>query len=334
MDLDAMVRSQILDAVACGIAVLDGEGRVLFWNRWLAQYSGIAADAAVGRLLVDLFPEIRGTRLGSALDAALGHRLAAIISPSIHAPVLPLFRRADDRAANARMQQLIHITPVRLLDAPGCTVQIQDMSATVLRERRLREQAEQLAAANATLQARLDDIQALQSELAQMKDRDALTGLYNRAFLNRALDEAVLGARRDGRLLSLAMFDIDHIKQIGETYGQQAGDVVLRAAGDLLRQAVPEGAFACRMDGDEFLVILPGMDVATAADLADDWRQRFAAGSYQFGSFTLRATCSVGVAGYPLHGKSSEELLQCADLATYLAKHDGRNRVTVFDAAA
>lgn len=333
MDLDTSVRSQILDAVACGIVVIDAEQRVLVWNRWMVKYSGIGGELAVGQRLAEVFPELTHSRLEASLGMALGHRLASIISPSIHAPVLPLYRQADDRAVNQRMQQLIHITPVRFGGQAGCTIQIQDMTAAVLRERRLREQADELARSNAALQARLDEIQALQSALAEMKDRDALTGLYNRAYLNEALEREVLAARREGKPLALAMVDIDFTKQIDDTYGQQAGDAVLRAMGSLLGELVPAQALACRLGGDEFLMILPGITVEAAAVLAETWRERFALGSYAFGSFELKATCSIGVAGYPQHGKSSEELLQCVDLATYLAKHDGRNRVLVFDAA-
>jgi diguanylate cyclase (GGDEF)-like protein len=332
MEIDATVRSEVLDAIANGIFVVDVDTRVLVWNRWMVEYSGIPADIAIGQLIRTIFPDVVGTRFENALQQALSYRLAGLLSPSIHRAVLPLYRSPDDRRGDQRMQQLINLTPIRLVSVPGCVVQVQDMTAAVLRERRLREQAGELARSNATLQAKLDEIEALQVHLVEMRLRDAVSGLYNRAYLNEALERELAIARREGKPLSVVLLDIDHLKNINDTYSQQAGDEIIRALGSQLSEIAKTRVIACRHGGDEFMVVLPGTETNVAAQLAEEWRQRFEQSRHVFGTFQLQSTITAGVAGYPRHGKTAEELSQCANLASYLAKHDGGNRVVVFDA--
>jgi diguanylate cyclase (GGDEF)-like protein len=331
MELDAIVRSEVVDAIANGIVVLDDESRVVIWNRWMVERSGIPADIALGHPLREVFPGIVETRLDHAVQTALKHRLAAVLSPSIHRPVLPLFRRPDDRARDERMSQLINVTPIRLGSVAGCTVQIQDMTAMVLRERNLREQAQQLAAANAALQSKLDEIEKLHRQLELTSLLDPLTGVFNRRHLNQLLESEVASAVSSGHPLSVVIFDIDGLKKINDTYGQQAGDEVLKGVGKVLSENLPEGFSAGRLGDEEFLVLLPRVEVEAAATHANQWCRSFADAEHMFGSFAIKATVSGGVAGYPQHGLRSTDLVQCASLAVYLAKHDGRNRVTVFD---
>ena len=334
MQLDHALGSEVLDAIANGIFVVDANASVVIWNRWMVEFSGVTADAVMGRTVSDIFPDIAGTRFDKALQQALSHRLAAILSPSIHAPVLPLYRHAEHRARDERMQQLINITPIRMGERFGCTVQIQDMTSAVLRERRLREQAQELARSNAALQVKLDEVNALQVQLGDMQHRDALTGLYNRAYLNDVLERELLEARRVGAPLSLVLLDLDQLKIINDTYGQLAGDEVIKSMGSLLVKDTVSAAIGFRHGGDEFMVILPGVSLNEAATIAEKWCRGFEQTRQTFGNFQLSATLSVGVTGYPAHGKTVEELAQCADLAVYLAKHDGGNRVTVFDAGS
>jgi diguanylate cyclase (GGDEF)-like protein len=332
MDIDATVRSEVLDAIANGIFVVDADARVLVWNRWMVEYSGIAADIAIGQSIRTIFPDVVGTRFENALQQALSYHLAGLLSPSIHRSILPLYRNPDDRHRDQRMQQLINLTPIRLVSVPACAVHVQDMTAAVLRERRLREQAGELARSNATLRAKLDEIEALQVRLDDMRQRDALTGVYNRAYLNDVLEHQLSLARHEGKPLSVVLLDIDHLKKINETYGQQAGDEVIRVLGSQLLSTLAETQIiACRHGGDEFMMVLPGIEIEMAARLAEQWRSHIAGSHPVFGNFGLQATVTAGVAGYPRHGKTAEELSQCASLAAYLGKHDGGNRVVVFD---
>ena len=131
-----------LDATGLGLALLDGQGRVVFWNRWLDRTSGVTAEAARDRTLVELFPEIADSRLVGAIDNALDHGLASLLSRIFGRNILPLFENADSRAAGGRIEQSIAIGPLRPKGGERhCLVQVNDVSETVVRETFLRQQS-------------------------------------------------------------------------------------------------------------------------------------------------------------------------------------------------
>ena len=123
------------------------------------------------------------------------------------------------------------------------------------------------------------------------------------------------------------MFDLDLFKRINDTYGHAAGDEVIIALARLLQQHARSSDTACRFGGEEFVLLLPGMDLETAATRVEELRRTFAETVIAFGAFRLRATVSAGIAAYPAHGLSTHELVARADEALYAAKRSGRNRV-------
>jgi len=213
-------------------------------------------------------------------------------------------------------------------------------SIAFARNRKLRETREKLQlgekalqAANETLRLQLDEIHQLQGQLREQANRDPLTGLYNRRYLDATLEREMARSKREGLPLSLMLIDIDHFKQVNDTYGHQAGDEVLKRLAGILCENARSEDIACRYGGEEFLLLQPKMPLAMARERAEQWRAAFAAMTVPFGDLRIQTTLSIGVAAYPGHGKSADELIECADRALYLAKSAGRNRVRVFDAA-
>jgi diguanylate cyclase (GGDEF)-like protein/PAS domain S-box-containing protein len=188
---------------------------------------------------------------------------------------------------------------------------------------------EQLREANLRLEAQLAQIQALQEKLSEEVLRDSLTGLYNRRYLEETLVRELSRAGRENRPLSLVMMDIDHFKRLNDTHGHQAGDLVLRELGVLLRGRMRGEDIACRFGGEEFVAILPGASLAAAEQRAEEWRIAFQAMRLPYEGKYLHATLSLGLANFPKHGISADELLFQADSALYMAKRAGRNRVMV-----
>jgi diguanylate cyclase (GGDEF)-like protein len=189
-----------------------------------------------------------------------------------------------------------------------------------------------LLEANAALQRRIEEIGVLQEQLREQAMRDALTGLYNRRYLTDALARELARTVRKGDPVSLVAIDIDRFKELNDAYGHPAGDAVLVAIAQLLAAQIRGGDIAGRWGGEEFILVLPGMPLASAARRAEEFRARFAEWKTPFNGFELSATLSAGVAAYPEHGDSSDELLVAADRALYQAKHSGRNRVCVAEA--
>ncbi|HEY3312014.1 MAG TPA: diguanylate cyclase [Anaerolineales bacterium] len=192
-----------------------------------------------------------------------------------------------------------------------------------------RKQAEEaLRRANRKLEKQAAANEAMQALLIEQATHDALTGLYNRRFMDDALQREILRANRDGRPVSVLMLDIDHFKNFNDSFGHDAGDQVLVALSSLLRVNIRESDIACRYGGEEFVVILPGASAADARHRAELIREDFSC--VRIGPEKLSATISVGLSVYPKHGVTVDELLRAADSALYLAKNAGRNCVLVY----
>jgi diguanylate cyclase (GGDEF)-like protein/PAS domain S-box-containing protein len=172
-------------------------------------------------------------------------------------------------------------------------------------------------------------IQALNRRLAELAISDPLTGLYNRRFMEASLEREIIEAERHGSPLSLVMCDIDHFKLINDTFGHQSGDEVLKAFGSLLKRRCRRSDIACRFGGEEFLVVFPGMPGPVAVKWADKMRAAIAGARVAKGAASLQVTASFGVATYPAHGHSWQELIAAADTAQYEAKAAGRDQVVV-----
>jgi len=174
------------------------------------------------------------------------------------------------------------------------------------------------------------EIQALQKELREQAIRDALTGLFNRRYLEETLERELARARRESTTVSVIMMDIDFFKWFNDTLGHKAGDVMLRALGEMLKTQTRTGDVACRFGGEEFAVVLPGAPLTIAQQRAEQLRAAFEHMRVRYEDMELHATLSAGVAAFPTHGASGDVVLNAADQALYVAKRSGRNRVAVW----
>jgi len=188
---------------------------------------------------------------------------------------------------------------------------------------------EELKLANERLEAQMDEIQILQSSLRDQVIRDPLTGLYNRRYLNETLDRELARALRESYPVSLVMIDIDHFKQVNDTYGHYAGDLVLKNLAQQLARQTRSSDLVCRLGGDEFLLIFPNVAARIAIERAEQYRESFQGTATVFDQVEIRATMSLGIAIFPDHGATSQEVLTAADRALYKAKANGRNCVIV-----
>jgi diguanylate cyclase (GGDEF)-like protein len=132
----------------------------------------------------------------------------------------------------------------------------------------------------------------------------------------------------------VVLLDLDRFKALNDAHGHPAGDTVLVALGKALREQVRAGDLASRIGGEEFLLVLPNMPLAAAAERIDKLRARFAATEVEAGREKLHASFSAGVAACPEHGTSTVDLVSAADAALYRAKLEGRDRVCVAPAPA
>jgi diguanylate cyclase (GGDEF)-like protein len=172
-----------------------------------------------------------------------------------------------------------------------------------------------------------NDIEAqFYEEIYRLTILDGLTRLHNKRYLHEFLDREIARSRRHHRPLSLAILDIDHFKQLNDTYGHVAGDYVLEGMSRLIQQYVRREQLLARFGGEEFALVLPETDLEQARSACEKMRRLVEQASFEFDGDELRTSVSIGVA--TLEGRvSPEQLLKAADDELLRAKRCGRNRV-------
>ena len=161
--------------------------------------------------------------------------------------------------------------------------------------------------------------------IRQLSYLDGLTGMFNRRFFELRIMEEIERARRSQAGMAIILADIDHFKRLNDEFGHLLGDEVLRQVSSLLHQQLRKIDVVCRYGGEEFAILLTQTNAEHAMNVAEKLR-RLVEG-WQFPGVPRTVTLSAGVAAFPDHGTTRDELIRAADAALYVAKQDGRNRV-------
>jgi len=168
----------------------------------------------------------------------------------------------------------------------------------------------------------------LRDQLRDQSIRDALTGMFNRRYILEASRREFARAGRSGQNISVLSMDIDHFKKFNDNHGHDAGDTVLRAVADTLKAGFLDENVVCRFGGEEFVAIVPGASVETAAQRAEEVRAQIESLVVRYLDGNLpRVTISIGVASFPQSGANFQAVMKAADDALYRAKDGGRNQV-------
>jgi diguanylate cyclase (GGDEF)-like protein len=176
-------------------------------------------------------------------------------------------------------------------------------------------------------------VAALQNaQLHYQATTDQMTRLYNRMFMWQLITSEVQSAHRDGANVGLILLDLDHLKQINDTHGHAAGDEVIIRVARRLRHAIRADDLAARWGGEEFLILLPDQPLDGVVSVAQ--KVLHAICDQPIGTQQHRVSASAGVALYPDHGLTPDELIRHADEALYHSKDSGRNRLTLYRSAA
>ena len=301
-DIAPTARNALFEAMDDGVLVLDVEGRI-----------------------ADINP---ATELLLGIDAShIGRSAEEPLSP------WPLLVDRCRKAAASRFEVELSQAPLRVVDARVTPVydkdQVRSGLIVVLRDVTVRTHAlRQLQEAHDQLQDQIEEISRLQETVREQAVHDALTGLFNRRYLEETLPREMATARRHGRPLSVILLDIDRFKTINDTLGHPAGDRTLQQLAALLDDITREGDIACRYGGDEFVLVLPDTPLGAAVQKAETLRSQC-----RTRCRVVRAddephvTLSLGVASYPDHGHEGDQILVAADRALYHAKEQGRDQV-------
>jgi diguanylate cyclase (GGDEF)-like protein len=159
---------------------------------------------------------------------------------------------------------------------------------------------------------------------------DPLTGLNNRRYLQEYTEKIVAGVLRRGKTIGLVMCDIDYFKQVNDTYGHNAGDIVLKEAAKVIRQSIRESDIVIRFGGEEFLAVLLDINEGESMRIAEKIRSNIEQLKIKIPDGVLQKTISVGASEFPADTGTLWSCIKYADVALYRAKEEGRNRCVRF----
>ena len=185
--------------------------------------------------------------------------------------------------------------------------------------------------AHVKLAQTIQELEQSRRYLKEQADTDPLTQLANRRSFFAAASTSLAQMRRQGEHFSIIILDIDHFKNINDTYGHQAGDVVLQQLALVLQMAIREGDTLARMGGEEFVVASPYTNRLAAIVLSERLRKAVEASEFVYGDNQIPVTISLGVASMGKEDVDVDKLLLVADSRLYLAKEKGRNRICASD---
>ncbi|MBU1002237.1 MAG: sensor domain-containing diguanylate cyclase [Proteobacteria bacterium] len=172
----------------------------------------------------------------------------------------------------------------------------------------------------------------IRTRLKNLAVKDALTGLFNRRYFDETMNRETQAAKESGDPLCVVMFDIDHFKKLNDTKGHDAGDVALQSVGRFLGATAGENDTPCRYGGEEFFFVMKGSNYEQALAMGETIRSGIAALNITHGEIQVSPIyVSVGVARFPDHGATPDQLAKAADLCLYHAKEHGRNQVVGYE---
>jgi diguanylate cyclase (GGDEF)-like protein/PAS domain S-box-containing protein len=306
MELIPVARSYLIENMRDGVLVLDAQNRIVDINPAMESFVEGRVSSYLGKNAADVFHTwMQHTDFFlETAETSTEFKVPKDPSRYLDLRVTPLYDRG--KLLNGRLMVFRDITDRKLV------------------EKRLRY-------VNERLQTQLIEIGLLQSKLREQAIRDSLTNLFNRRYLEETLDRELSRAGRENYPVCIIMIDLDHFKKVNDTYGHEAGDLVLKAIADTLSEQSRRGDFACRYGGEEFVIAMPNITMETAYERAEKLRQALTLLRVPFGYYELSVTISVGIACYPENGGTRDEILRAADQAMYAAKDAGRDHILSYN---
>jgi diguanylate cyclase (GGDEF)-like protein len=295
-------RASILQSFPDGVILLDAAGRILEVNPPAAALTGMLEKQAVGKPIRDVFPAWSDWQ----------ERLRDPSSPAGFAsPNLP------DRTLEILRLPVASVRGKK----PGSLIYIRDISDRIHMEEDHRRSMELLLDQNTR-------IQTLSTSLREQSIRDPITSLFNRCYMQEALNHELARASRSKLPISLLRIRLDQFIQTGETHGEKAGIEIIKIMGSLIYRYIRRGDLASRLAGDDFLLVMPGASPSIAVARAEQLRKAFHDSILNYLGAKIDCTLSCGVASYPAQGETPDALLQAADTVLQKSILAGGNKVT------
>ena len=306
-DLMPVAREAVVEKMSDGVIVLDAQNRIVDLNRAVTEMFALGKTAYIGQPAAQVFPQLPAW----VFETAQPHR-------------------QELQFVNHRNEMCVLTVQLSLIKEQ------HNQSGRILLLHDITEHKQAQAALeqmNRQLQAQLQEIQTLQATLEEQAVRDPLTGLFNRRYLYEMLAKQLNHAARAHQPLSVVLLDIDHFKSFNDLYGHYAGDMMLKTLASWLQSKTRRSDFICRFGGEEFVIVMPDTNLKASQQRAQEWCAGYRELHVWYEEKLLHTTLSLGVAAFPEHGTTPDDLIHSADLAMYAAKQAGRDCVRVASAA-
>ncbi|MDP3847022.1 MAG: GGDEF domain-containing protein [Pseudomonas sp.] len=301
----------VVQGIDVGVVLLDRQYCVQVWNTFMENRSGRQPDEVYKQSIFSIFPELE--------EDWFRHKVESVVTLGT-----PTFTIWEQRPYLVRFKNYQPITGQQ---------EFMYQNTTIL----------PLISANSSIEhvcliiydvtdvaANKLQLQGANLQLKQLARTDRLTGLNNRGYWEECLTHEYARHRRYQSNAALVMFDIDHFKKVNDTYGHPAGDKVIQAVAEVVREQVRDTDYAGRYGGEEFVILLPDIDSAGARIFAERLRQRIEALVVSHEDQRISFTVSLGVADLSLPMDEHKQLIERADQALYASKKSGRNQTNVY----
>jgi len=308
----------IIDRVGIGIVVVDREHNIVVWNSFMESYSEVKAKEVLGKNLFTSFPELPRNWLERKIQNVFMLKNFSFTSWE-HRPYLFRFQHNRPITGGAEhMRQNCTFLPIKNEnnnEIDYVCITLFDATDISVYENMLKE--------------------AVKS-LAKVSNQDSLTGVYNRRYLEISMGREFNRAQRYGHPFSAIILDLDHFKNINDSFGHAAGDEVLKVISARIHEALRTPDTLGRFGGEEFVIVLPETDLASAASIAERLRKTIEEKPVIFQNdmlyedIEIKVSASIGVTSLRNDTLDYQTMIQEADTALYQSKEHGRNQVTIF----
>ncbi|MEN9658877.1 MAG: hypothetical protein RL571_2342 [Pseudomonadota bacterium] len=278
----------------------------------MAQHSGISAELAIGANLFELFPELPKKWLSKKIESVFVLKNFAFTSWEQRPYLFKFPHNRPITGGMDFMQQNTTFMPVRneYGEVDAVTVNLFDVTDNAIAQNLLQE---------------------AMGKLEEYSNRDGLTGIYNRRYLDvRFTQELERMSRYQAAFFTVILFDLDRFKQVNDNYAHVAGDEVLRVVASRVLTTLRDTDVFGRYGGEEFMLLLPQTDLAGAKIAAERIRVVLCDQPVQFGETKIKISASLGLSESHSGAIESPKVIEEADMALYFSKQNGRNRVTVY----
>ncbi|HEX6790804.1 MAG TPA: sensor domain-containing diguanylate cyclase [Candidatus Krumholzibacteria bacterium] len=303
---------RLFETAQDGILILDANtGQITDANPFLEALLGYPHHELLGKTLWEI---------GPFQDIAASQESFRRLQATEYARYddLPLETRTHERRHVEFVSNAYMVNDVKVIQC-----NIRDITSRRLADDRAEKVNEDLRLLVAGLRTR-------EEILLEQATRDPLTGLFNRRYLDETLSRELSLCWRRNAILSLVILDIDHFKNINDTFGHEAGDLALRGCAHVLCNNLRKSDIACRLGGEEFVLVLPDSSLEHTRQRVMEIRALVGEMALRHkGRLLDRMTLSAGIAGAPEHAFTARDLLRAADDALYIAKHEGRNQIVL-----